>query len=255
MNRNERFAPDKVARLEIRLAWATLEISADDVDQVQLIVSGTDADVDDLKVSLEGGTLSVEQPSYGLTPRIDLVRWMQIFVRLPRNWRGAVTASTIAGPLRAEGLEGSDLCLETVSGDLRTRNLTAIEAKLRTVTGHILSDGLQAERLGLRTISGSSQVDGIRSRTARFSSVSGSWQLGFAAPFQSLEGASVSGDVCVTAPMDAVHLISHGKSGRVILERMLQREDAPTVTLTEVAGQAVLIGSAQAEAASTGKAE
>lgn len=248
MNRNEVFAAGEVARLEPRLAWATLEIGADDVENVQVLVSGSDAEVEDLKISLEGGTLSMEQPSYGLTPRIDLVRWMQVSVRLPRSWRGAVTASTITGPLRARGLEGTDISLETVSGDLRASDIRAIDAKIHTVTGRVLCAALESERLGLRTISGAMQLEGLSARQVRLGTVSGDCLLTFAQPFQSLEGTSVSGDISVNAPMAELALSTRGMASRVSLDGISQSEDAAArVSLTLVTGRAAFFGTAGAQ--------
>ena len=54
MSRNEHFDPGNVTRIEIGLAWATLEMTADAVDSLQLIVAGTPEDEDDFFHTVDG---------------------------------------------------------------------------------------------------------------------------------------------------------------------------------------------------------
>ena len=50
MNKILTFSPASVTSLEVHLAWASLEILADDVDELQIMAAGDDNDVNDLKV-------------------------------------------------------------------------------------------------------------------------------------------------------------------------------------------------------------
>lgn len=246
MNRNEVFRPDEITGMDIRLAWATLEISADDAGEIQVIISGTDAEVEDMQVEAADGRLRIEQPSYGLTPRIDLVRWMQVYVRIPRAWRGQLDASTISGPLRVTGAEGSDLSLSTVSGGLRASGLKAIDMKLHTVTGFILCQDLECEKLGMRTISGTAQLDGVAGARAKVGSVSGDCQITFVRPVKSLDGAFVSGDVCVRLPRMEARLNMRGMASRISVENIAEKEEAEAqISITMVSGHAAVIGTAE----------
>ena len=44
MNRNEYFPMLEVSSLSVHLAWATLEVRGDSVDQLQVLVSGGESD-------------------------------------------------------------------------------------------------------------------------------------------------------------------------------------------------------------------
>ena len=66
MNRNEAFPAILVSTLAAHLAWASLDVMVEDVDQIQLFISGAESDVKDLRITCEENCLTVEQPSYGI---------------------------------------------------------------------------------------------------------------------------------------------------------------------------------------------
>ena len=71
MNKILTFSPASVTSMEVHLAWASLEILADDVDELQIMAAGDDNDVNDLKVEEKAGKLTIEQPTYGLTIKLN----------------------------------------------------------------------------------------------------------------------------------------------------------------------------------------
>jgi len=160
MNRNETFPALSVSTLAIHLAWASLEIIVSDVEDIQLMVSGEDSFVSELKLALTDGCLAVEQPSYGLSIKLKNERWMQVLVRLPRSWKGGVTAGTVSGTLSSRGLTGTDIALSTVSGSLHAESLAGINLTLHTVSGAILASDLAGDSLALRTVSGGVKLSG-----------------------------------------------------------------------------------------------
>ena len=131
MNKIETFSPTQITGVEAHLAWASLEVLADDVNELQVMAAGNDKDVSDLRIQEKEGRLVVEQPTYGLSIKLNSERWMQIVIRLPRSWKGALDMSTITAPLRARGISGTDVTLDSVSGDMRAANINAIALTLR----------------------------------------------------------------------------------------------------------------------------
>ena len=236
MNRNEAFNAMDIHTLAVHTVWATLEVIADDVDTLQLLVAGDDDHVESLKASVEDGKLSVEQPAYGFTPKISAVRWMQVTIRVPRDWKGAVEAETVSGPLRARGLDGSDLALESISGDIRAMSLRGISTRINTVTGHINATGVRTAKLNLRTISGAIRLEETQAQEIRLNTVSGQVSLELTEPFDRIEGNAVSGDVRISAPIRKAHISFRSVTGPLRTSGVSIVEEAPPVTLASVSG-------------------
>ncbi len=237
MNRAETFDALNVTTISIHLAWATLEILSDEVSAMQLLVSGDDMDVEDLKVSLSEGTLSIEQPSYGLSPHLTVVRWMQVVLRVPRTWKGKVDASTIAGPLKARGLSGTDLTLDTVSGDLRVTSLTAIELTLRTVTAGIAANSLCAGQINARTVSGKLAFERVDGQKIRLSTVSGEIAAELSSRLEKLDVNTVAGEVLLTLPHASANLTYRAATGKLRTSGVsISPEQGPEISVTSVSG-------------------
>lgn len=248
MNRNESFPASGIHTLAAHLAWASLEMMVDDVEDFQVLISGDANDVNDLKLQCNDGRLLVEQPTYGLTIKLHTERWMQIFIRIPRAWKGAVDANTITAPLKVRGLSGTDLTLDTVSGDLRATSLSSIATALRTVSGDIRADGLTGEKLGLRTVSGNMTVSGCGFDEYRLGTVSGEVSIEMVRPFEKLDGTTVSGDVRLYAPVNRVDAALRAVSGRLRTSGVSIQEDAPRAYLSSVSGNLEINCSLQAAA-------
>lgn len=243
MNRNETFPALSVSTLAIHLAWASLEIIVSDVEDIQLMVSGEDTFVSELKLALTDGCLAVEQPSYGLSMKLKNERWMQVLLRLPRSWKGGVTAGTASGRLSVRGLTGTDITLGTVSGSLHAEGLTGINLALHTVSGAILASDLAGDALSLRTVSGGVKLSGCGFGSYRLSGVSSDMDIGMVSPFDLLEGSTVSGDIRVTAPINRADASLRAVSGRLYTEGISIAPDAPRVALSSVSANVQLISS------------
>ena len=236
MSRNERFDPGAVARITIGLAWATLELTSDSVERMQLLVAGTPEDVDDLKIRLEAGTLSVEQPAYGLSTRINTERWLQVTLRIPADWKGEITASTMSGPLRATGLSGSDFSVSTISGGLRASGLQAMTLSLRTVSGPLNAADLEADSLSLRTVSGSLSVERAAAQKVKVTSVSADIGLSLIECPERVDINSVSGDTALELPADGAKITLHSVSGKLRTAGVSLTDGDPVISATTVAG-------------------
>ena len=243
MERNLSFDTAGLTDIAVRLAWAQLEIFADDVQKVQVLVAGDERSVEDLRILTRDGALVVEQPQYGLSiSNFTDSTWMQICVRVPRSWNQELHASTISGLLSARKLNAGKLVLDTVSGDLRAVQLSAPSLKLRTVSGDAHAENLLCDTLSLRAISGDMDIDGTTAKTIKGTSVSGETLVRCTEAFQQIELTSVSGKVTISAPVEKANINLRSISGKVRLIGVEDAEDeaAPSVRVTGVSADLTL---------------
>ena len=107
MERNLSFDTEELSSIAVRLGWAQLEMFADEVDKVQVMAAGDDSSVEDLRIAVKDGILTVEQPQYGLSLNIMESRWLQVCVRVPSQWRGDVRPAQRAQALRRQPFTGN----------------------------------------------------------------------------------------------------------------------------------------------------
>ncbi|MGN0778224.1 MAG: DUF4097 family beta strand repeat-containing protein [Aristaeellaceae bacterium] len=241
MNRNESFSALTVSTLCTRLGWASLEVMVDDAADIQVLLSGDESEVAEMKVALQDGKLLVEQPSYGLSTRIHASKWMQVFIRLPRSWKGAADVSSVTGGVNVRGVTGTDLKLETVSGDVRAMSLTGLHIALHTVSGDILASDLAGDSCALRTVSGKVRLTDCGFGAYHISNVSGDVSLELVSGFEKLEGVTVSGDVCIHAPIARADASLRAVTGRLLTEGVSIGPDAPRVAMSSVSANLQLI--------------
>ncbi len=242
MNRNEFYDAKSITALDINLAWATLELLTDDVEDIQLLISGNEEDVDELKVSVNDGKLTIEQPAYGLTTHITMVRWMQVMLRLPSVWKGVIEASTVAGPLRARGLTGSDLTLTTVSGDLLASDLSAIVMHVRTVTGCLTLRTAGAETLKARTVSGDFRLSEGDFRKITVNGVSSDLRIDLATVFEQMDATTVAGDIMIYAPTREANISLRSATGRLRTSEVSITDEGPVLNVVTVSGNLTVSG-------------
>ncbi len=245
MERNLMFDTDGLTDIAVHLNWAQLEIFADDVQKIQVLVAGDERSVEDLRILVKDGVLVVEQPQYGISlSNFTESTWMQICVRVPRTWDKEIHAYTIGGLLSARKLNASKQVLDTVSGDLRATLLTAPLLKLRSVSGDVHAESLTCDTLQLRVISGDIHMDNVQTKAVKGTSVSGDVRLSCSSAFEQIELTSVSGDVSIAAPVERAHITLRSISGKVKLEGIEEAPDddtaAPTVRVTGVSADLTL---------------
>ena len=237
MDRTEMFPRHQADHIELNLAWASLNVYVDDTEDLQVLVSGAEADVNDLRIAMSGErALVVTQPLYGISYRIGTGRWLQVNLRVPREWKGGLTAYTTTGPMQVRGVQGSDLLLDTVTGEIRAAELRSITLSLKSVSGHILGSELRGNKLQARNVSGHISLSGCSFEEYRLGGVSGSQTVDMTAPFTSVECTTVSGDVALFAPMAAMDAIHRTVSGRLHTAGLSLQEGAPPVRITSVSG-------------------
>ena len=88
MNRNEFFQALPITRLNLRMTGAALEICTDDIDDIHVMISGSKADAEAMRVLAKADTLTLEQPLF-LKAAKAANSWLQVTIRLPRSWKGA----------------------------------------------------------------------------------------------------------------------------------------------------------------------
>jgi len=246
MHRNETFHQSTLT-IAVHLAWANLDVCTAEIEEIQVVVSGTDHEVQELRIRDEEGKLLVEQPAYGLTYKLNNERWMNVLLRLPTRWRGSLEACTISAPLHVRGVHGTDLTCDTVSGDMMVSDLTAIDLKMRTVSGSIRGAGIICEKLSVRTVSGAAEVMDCTFRQGRAVTVSGPVTIQTPEGFQNFSSTAVSGTMTLHAPLDAADFTLKSVSGRPFTEGVSLRPDAPTIRTSSVSGNVHLISHLERE--------
>ena len=243
MERNLSFDTDGLVSINVHLGWAQLEMFADEVDKIQVMAAGDDSSVEDLRIAVKDGALMVEQPQYGLSLNIMESRWLQVCVRVPSQWKGNVALSTLSGLLSARKLSAKSLSMKTVSGDLRAVRITADEATLKTVGGDMRGEQLTAENLSVRSVSGDTALDALSVQSLKSNSVTGEQTYNMTSTFRKVDVNAVSGNVIITAPVEAMDVNLRSISGRVRTEGVNIREggDVPSVRVTGVTADLKLI--------------
>lgn len=233
MNREERFDSLSISQIRVKSLWTSIEITTGDVSDVQLLVSGSETMARETSVTLEGGKLLIEQP---LQTRFTHENWLEVLIRLPKDWRGAVDLSTATAPIRLKGISGTDIILDTVAGSIRCENIRAIAGEIHTVTGRIDGKALDCDKLNLRTISGSIACEQVTIRRGSLQTVSGDGNLAFTAPFEALDVQTVSGNVFMTAPRMVVNTTSRAITGHTNVFGMEEGENAAQLTHYSLSG-------------------
>ncbi len=216
MNRNEFFQALPLTKLILRLTSATLEICTDDIEDIHVMISGATADVEALRIAAAADTLTVEQPVSRLAKSAAAANsWMQIAIRLPRSWKGAIDARTVTGWMNIRAVAGTDLDLDTVSGMLMGTDLSFITLNAKAVTGDVKLNQVACDKASLFSTSGS--LTAMRSAlvTGSASTVTGLIALDLVAPFEEVTLNSVSGDLCVDAPITECDAVLRTVSGRI----------------------------------------
>ena len=140
---------------------------------------------------------------------------MQIAIRLPRTWKGAIEARTVSGWMTVRSVAGTDLSLDTVSGLIMATDLDFITLSARSVTGEIKLSAVSCERCSLFSTSGSLTAMRTSLHSGSASTVTGLITLDLIAPFEELTLNSVTGDLCVDAPVLECDAVLRSVSGRI----------------------------------------
>lgn len=215
MNRNEFFEALPISRVTAKLIGGTLEVCTDEIDDIHVMVSGADRDVNGLRIVLTGDQLLVEQPAMSLAKNPVATSWLQVTLRLPLNWKGRIDGRTVSGLINARTLTGTDLTLESVSGMITAHDLSFITACLRSVTGDVKVTCLGCDKCTLGTTSGDISALGSILNSCTIASITGNASLALQSPFTEISATTVSGDVAIDAPISECNAVLRSVSGRI----------------------------------------
>lgn len=237
MNRNEFLEALPITRLLVKLIGGTLELCTDDIDDIHVMVSGADRDVNALRVAVTGDQLLIEQPAAALAKNPVGTSWLQVTVRLPRTWKGCIDGRTVSGWINARGLTGADLSLESVSGLITANDLSFLTVSLRSVTGDVKVTCLGCDKCTLASTSGDVSALSSSLNTCSLATITGNATLTLLHPFQSITANSVTGDVAIDAPIEACDAVLRSVSGRIRTSGVSIIEGAAAkVQITSVSG-------------------
>lgn len=236
MDRQTSFPALMVTRLQIRLIGASLEVFSDRVSDIQVLVSGDDHDVQTLKVTCDDHGLTIEQPVTSI-PRNPLAsRWMQVTIRVPRDWQGSVSARTTSGLMKLRGLRGADVAAETTSGVLLLQQLSVLKLTARTNTGALCCTEAEADAAALSTVTGSIEATGTRLRRCSVHTITGAVRVQAGEMFEDFSGRSVSGSFAVEVPVRVCDATLMSTSGKIRTNGVSIQDGAPRVHVVSVSG-------------------
>ena len=216
MNRNEFFQALPVAKMNLKLTSAALEICTDDIEDIHVMASGGQSDMDELRITLTADVLTVEQPVSKLPRKATgTASWLQVTIRLPRSWKGAIEARTISGWMNIRSVAGTDLNLDTVSGMIMASDVSFLTLSARAVTGDIKLNQADCGKCSLFSTSGSLTAMRTALDRGSASTVTGLITLDLVAPFEELTLNSVTGEMCVDAPITECDAVLRSVSGRI----------------------------------------
>lgn len=237
MNRNEFFQTLPITSLQFRLTGAMIEICTDDIDDIHVMVSGANADVEALRIEETQGALTLEQPMTALAKSAAAdSNWMQIAIRLPRSWKGAISGRTVSGWITLRGLTGTDLSVDSVNGLITGQGLDFITVRTHSVNGDIKLSDLHCDHCGLFSTTGVMTVQHTSLHRCTVNTVSGLVTLEFTEPFEELTLNSVSGGLYVDAPITECDAVLRSMSGRIRTGGVSIKEGAPKLRANTVSG-------------------
>ncbi len=235
MNRNEFFQALPVTKLILRLTGAALEICTDDIEDIHVMVSGAKTDVEALRIAAAGDTLTVEQPVKAMAKSATAANsWLQLAIRLPRTWKGAIDGRTVGGWMNIRQVSGTDLSAESVSGILMLSDLNFLTLSARTVTGDVKINQAECGKCSLFSTSGALTAMRSKMRSCSASTVTGFVTLDLVSPFEEIALNSVTGDLCVDAPITECDAVLRSVSGRIRTSGVSILESGPKLRATTV---------------------
>ncbi len=240
-----RYESSEVKALLIRLAWGQLTVAQEGVEKLQVIATGDEGTVKELRLEMEDGKLTLEQPQYGLSMNINSSKWLEVVVRVPTGFKIDVDAQTITGGMNIRGLFGEDMRFETVTGNIYLENLKSKKTYIRTISADTRAEKISGEKLAVRTVSGAVLMEKLTFEKISCLSVSGKFTMGFDEPFDSAEYNTAAGDVSLYVPAEKLNINYKSIRGNLRTEGISQTGEGPMVKVTTVTGDASLVATQQ----------
>lgn len=227
MNRNEFLEALPLSHLILKLTSASLDIATDDmIEYISVLISGTDGEVNAMKLSSSGNHLLIEQPAISRRRKPAARGWLQVTIRIPASWKGRYDVRTFSGAVTASGLCGTDLTLQTVSGRICASMMHFSNAVIRAGSGNVLLSDVCFENAELHSASGTITAQDCSIAQCSLTSNSGHTTLGFRTPFSGVQARCISGALDIAAPITDCSIQSHTSSGRISTISLEQNENA-----------------------------
>lgn len=237
MEKSVSFPRDQIDRVILKMTWAQVEVVLGTGDEFQVIATGDDSSVEELRVELKEKALEAAQPpllnAKGMLPRS---KWLQICVRVPQTWRGEVDVDSISGMIGVRKINGTEISASTVSGPIHIRDTESERLMLHNVSGTISGKRLSAQRGNVRTISGKVGLEGIKIEMIKFFTVSGEANLSLDEGVRTLEIQSISGAIGVEVEGGAHASLSSLSGKFIVSEEIAQSEGGVTISASSVTG-------------------
>jgi putative adhesin len=220
----QRFHTPDLRRLEITIPAGAVRVETVDGDESLVVVEGDDRLVENTRVELRGGVLSVEfegkRNLFGITIAIGDFSFggsrLEVRAQVPhgtdvelataaadmtvRGRIGALDAKTASGDVHVIGEIERDAVLKTVSGDVTLAEVGG-ELRVQSVSGDLTTAGIGGSVVS-KSVSGDVRIGSVREGHASLQSVSGDIEVGVA-PGTSIDvdAGSVSGELSSEVPL------------------------------------------------------
>ncbi len=235
MERNLSFDYSQIKEIKISTSWPQIEIFHNEANEIQVIIAGDNKTVPQIKVELENDELVIEQPKYGINLNIADGSWMQILIYLPKDYKGELDVSSIIGNINIRGFEGEEISLDAISGNIMLDNITVEYLKVKNISGGITIRNINCKKLKVRTVSGSLVAETVGADDIKLSGVSGKQSLELVKNFKKVDIVSVTGDVEIIQPAEAVSAKLRALHGQLLLDNVTDG-DGPELSATSVTG-------------------
>ena len=242
MNRTESYPSLETHSISMDMVRSTIEVSISETEEIKVLISGDDESVSLLHMQWEDGRLSLAMPIRDRVPNLMAPAWMQIVLRLPSSWKGAMELKSQSGSLSVDGYTGTDLILSTTSGHIRAEHIHCLTSDLRSLSGSLFLNAANCEEVRLSTVSGNLLGEGLAYHSLHLTTVTGSTVLEFASPFQTLSGNSVSGSTTITVPMQEINAKLKAVTGRLLTRDISIQDQGPEVRFNSVVGNLEIVG-------------
>lgn len=177
--------PAALTAVEVKAEEGDVEIVSGDGDQIKVMftanvpkdkkdqVFGTKTEDGALKVRLAAVSKSfIFHMKIDDETEVDNRSSPHVTIEVPKTWKGAVEAKTVAGTIQLKGVSATGAVLESVSGSIEAYALKTPKTKLKSVSGTIDFSDSATDELEAKTVSGEINIQsGARGIEAR--SVSG----------------------------------------------------------------------------------
>ncbi len=242
MNRNETFSSQETHTVSMDMVRSSIDVQVCDTEDIQLLISGDDESVNLLHLEWADGTLRLAMPMRDRVPNLISTAWMQIMLRLPRDWKGGMDLKSQSGSVSVRDFSGTDLIISTTSGPVRVENVQCITSDIHVISGIVFLKKTQAEEIKLTTVTGNILLSEIAATRIHLSTVSGNSEINLTAPFEQFSGNSVSGDTHLFAPMNEVNARLTSITGRILTRNISIQEAGPELHFNSVTGNLEIVG-------------